>query len=223
MPVLGKSMLRRLIERLQVVTSIDLVIVATTTNEIDKEVEEETLMSGANCFRGSEEDVLTRVLQAAQMYELDVIVEITGDCPIIDVSVVDSVVNEFIAHDFEYASNSNIRSYPDGMDVQVYKTETLANSSRLAITKLEREHVTLHIRKHPELYSILDIEAPENLRFPELGLTLDTQEDYDLLSNVIENLEPLNQYFGLEETLNYLKLNPQVISFNRNVIRKGDN
>jgi spore coat polysaccharide biosynthesis protein SpsF len=156
------------------------------------------------------------------MYELDVIVEITGDCPIIDVSVVDSVVNEFIAHDFEYASNSNIRSYPDGMDVQVYKTETLANSSRLAITKLEREHVTLHIRKHPELYSILDIEAPENLRFPELGLTLDTQEDYDLLSNVIENLEPLNQYFGLEETLNYLKLNPQVISFNRNVIRKGD-
>ena len=222
MPVLEKSMLRRLIARLQAVSSIDQVIVATTINRNDDEVEKECQISGAECFRGSEEDVLSRVLQAALTYQLDVIVEITGDCPIIDISIVDLVITEFLAHNFDYVSNSNVRSYPDGMDVQVYKTDTLAHSSKLATTKLEREHVTLHIRQNPELYSRLDIKAPDSLCFPELGLTLDTEEDYFLLSKVIERLEPLDPYFGLKETLNFLHSNPELMSINRNIIRKGD-
>ena len=103
------------------------------------------------CFRGSEEDVMGRVIGAADSVQADIVVEITGDCPVIDPLIVEQTIQMFRHNSCEYASNSLIRSYPDGMDTQVFALETLKRSAALTNDPLDREHVTLHICNHPEL------------------------------------------------------------------------
>ena len=222
LPVLDLPMLGRLIMRLKSIELLDQIIVATSENLEDTLVASVAVKYGAEVYRGSESDVLGRVLDAAKHYSVDLIVEITGDCPIIDPLIVSSVVQSYLNSDADYVSNSNIRSYPDGMDVQVYKTNILEHSSTLAHSPLEREHVTLHIRKNPNLYTILDILATEEFFKPSLGLTLDTNEDLNLLTNIIENLEPRKFLFSLSDTLEFLDSNKRLLEINSHVSRKGD-
>lgn len=220
--VRNKSMLKRLIERIQQVSEIDEIIVATTKNSEDDLIIEEAILAGVQVYRGSEEDVLSRVLEAAQNYNVDVIVEITGDCPIVDIGLIIETLQVFLDGSYDYVSNSNIRSYPDGMDVQVFTRVALEKSSRLAKSNLEREHVTLHIRKNPQIFVVHDLVAPVEFFYPNLGLTLDTSEDLDLLTNIIQELEPTKLFFGLFDILRYLESNPNLYSINANVSRKGD-
>ena len=222
LPVLSLPMLGRLIMRLKSIGSFDQIIVATSENLEDSLVTETAIKYGAEVYRGSESDVLGRVLDAAKQFNVDLIVEITGDCPIIDPLIVTSIIKSYLKSDADYVSNSNIRSYPDGMDVQVYKTKVLEHSSVLAHSPLEREHVTLHIRQNPNLYKILDILAPMELYNPSLGLTLDTIEDFNLLTTIIEYLEPKKFLFSLKETLEFLDTNKRFLEINSNVVRKGD-
>jgi spore coat polysaccharide biosynthesis protein SpsF len=220
--VRNESMLERLINRLRQVSEIDEIIVATTINLEDEIICRVANSAGAQFYRGSEEDVLSRVLEAAQKFNVDVIVEITGDCPIVDIGIVTEVLQNYLVNSYDYVSNSNIRSYPDGMDVQVFSRAALEKSSRIARSKLEREHVTLHIRQNPEFFSIHNLQAPLKFYNPTLGLTLDTEEDLVLLSKIILELEPSNKYFGLAEILTFLDSNPALFDINANVKRKGD-
>lgn len=222
LPVLDLPMLGRLIMRLKSIELLDQIIVATSENLEDSLVTSVAVKYGAEVYRGSESDVLGRVLDAAMHYNVDLIVEITGDCPIIDPLIVRSVIQSYLNSNADYVSNSNIRSYPDGMDVQVYKTNILEHSSTLAHSPLEREHVTLHIRQNPNLYTNLDILAPEEFFNPSLGLTLDTNEDLNLLTNIIENLEPRKFLFSLSDTLEFLNSNRRLLEINSHVNRKGD-
>jgi spore coat polysaccharide biosynthesis protein SpsF len=218
----GIAMLERLINRLKQCEEISEIIIATTSNATDDEICELALNLGVNFFRGSEADVLSRVLSTAQKYEIDTIVEITGDCPIIDVGVVGQVIKKYLESRVDYVSNSNVRSYPDGMDVQVYSTATLEKSARMVSTDLEREHVTLHIRRNPQIFSRIDIIAPEEFFLPHLGLTLDTKEDFELIDKIISELEGENQFFSLRDILRFLEANPKLFELNRDVSRKGD-
>lgn len=222
LPVLNLPMLGRLIMRLKSIDLLDQIIVATTDNSDDALVAATAAKYGAEVYRGSENDVLGRVLEAAKKYDVDLIVEITGDCPIIDPKIVVTVIQNYFDSSADYVSNSNIRSYPDGMDVQVYRTNVLEYSSSLANLPLEREHVTLHIRQNPTLFKILDIHAPKEFFYPNLGLTLDTSEDFDLLTKIIENLEPRKFLFSLKNTLEFLANNSDLLLINNHVIRKGD-
>jgi spore coat polysaccharide biosynthesis protein SpsF len=222
LPVLNLPMLGRLIMRLKSIDLLDQIIVATTDNSDDGLVAATAAKYGAEVYRGSENDVLGRVLEAAKKYDVDLIVEITGDCPIIDPKIVVTVIQNYFESSADYVSNSNIRSYPDGMDVQVYRTNVLEYSSSLANLPLEREHVTLHIRQNPTLFKILDIHAPKEFFYPNLGLTLDTSEDFDLLTKIIENLEPRKFLFSLKDTLEFLDNNSDLLLINNHVIRKGD-
>jgi spore coat polysaccharide biosynthesis protein SpsF len=165
---------------------------------------------------------MSRVLEAAQKANADVIVEITGDCPIIDIEIISDVIRQFLEGSYDYVSNSNIRSFPDGMDVQVFSIKTLVDSFNSTAMALHREHVTLHIRQNPEKYRILDIAAQEEFEIPELGLTLDTSEDYALLEKIITHLEPNNRFFGLREILSLLDAFPEMKELNQHVRRKGD-
>ena len=220
--VLDKPMLGRLIERLNLVPEIDVIIVATTKNIEDSAICDTAERYGAGYFRGSSEDVLSRVLECAKQNSLDLIVEITGDCPLIDPSVVSKVINSYFKSDCDYVTNAHIRTYPDGMDVQVYPTHILATSAKMVNSDLEKEHVTLHIRNNPELFSRFDVCAPSNQHWPELGLTLDTKEDLDLFEILIQALEPDDIGFSLDDILNFLNDKPEVIDLNSHVVRKGD-
>ena len=215
----GKVILSLLIERISKVKEINTVIVATTINQKDDVLVEFCKNNGINYFRGSEDDVMGRVLGAASHYHIDTIVEITGDCPLIDYNIISQVLNSYIHNKFDYVSNANIRSYPDGMDVQVFSKNILSDSYLKATTSIEKEHVTLHIRKS-DFYSKMDLIAPTNQFYPDLGLTLDEESDYILIKKIFESFD--SNDFTLDQILKLLKSDSTLKEINAHVIRKGD-
>jgi spore coat polysaccharide biosynthesis protein SpsF len=221
MPVLGKPMLYYLVLRLRAVPSIDTIVLATTSNATDDPLEAFATETGIACFRGSEDDVMQRVVDAAESTAADMVVEITGDCPIIDPEIVEQTIRMFKAHDADYVGNAQVRSYPDGMDVQVFRLNTLKRSAALTIDRLDREHVTLHIRNHPELFSHVHLVAPPEIHWPELGLTLDEKADYELLKRIIEHFEDAPLFTCLD-VVRLLRDRPEWIAINQSIQRKGD-
>jgi len=221
MPVLGKPMLHYLVLRLRAVPSIDAIVLATTSNATDDPLEAFATETGIACFRGSEDDVMQRVVDAAESTAADIVVEITGDCPIIDPEIVEQTIRMFKAHDADYVGNAQVRSYPDGMDVQVFRLNTLKRSAALTIDRLDREHVTLHIRNHPELFSHVHLVAPPEIHWPELGLTLDERADYELLTRIIEHFEDAPLFTCLD-AVRLLRNRPEWIAINQSIQRKGN-
>lgn len=218
----GKPMLEHLINRLRSVPSIDDIVLATTSNQTDDELERFSTQIGIGCYRGSENDVMSRVIGAAESADAVVVVEITGDCPIIDPQIVEQNIRMFMSNKADYASNAVIRSYPDGMDTQVFKLSTLKRSLTMTDDALDREHVTLHIRNHPELFSHVHLVSPPNIHWPELGLTLDELRDYELIKNIIEYFEPSNPMFGCLDVVTLLRDRPDLVAINHAVVRKGN-
>lgn len=222
LPAAGMPMLSHLIRRLRAVPSVDEIILATTTNSTDDLLVDFAGKIGINCFRGSEDDVMTRVIGAADSAVADLVVEITGDCPIIDPEIVEQTIRMFHANQAEYVSNAHIRSFPDGMDTQVFLLKTLMRSAMMTQNRLDHEHVTLHIRNNPEVFSHVHLVAPPELCWPELGLTLDEPADYELLKRIIEHFEPIKPLFGCTDVIRLLRKNPEWFAINSTVIRKGD-
>ncbi len=220
MKIKGSSILSLLIDRIKKVPEIDKIIVATTIDKKDDILEEYCKKNKIICFRGSQDDVMGRVLQAAKTNNVKIIVEITGDCPLIDPQIISQILNCYIHNDYDYVGNSNVRSYPDGMDVQIFSTAILEDSYTKTQDTLDREHVTLHIRKN-DSYSKFDIIAPSNQFFPDLGLTLDEMKDYILIKKIFQSFE--NNDFNLNQILDLLNNeNPELKKINVNVKRKGD-
>jgi spore coat polysaccharide biosynthesis protein SpsF len=222
LPAAGKPMLEHQVNRLRAVTSLNGIVLATTVNKTDNELEEFAKKIGIDCYRGSENDVMNRVIGAAESVGADVIVEITGDCPIIDPQIVEQTIRIFNANESDYVNNGHIRSYPDGMDTQVFRLETLKRSALMTDDPLDHEHVTLHIRNHPEIFSQLNLVSPPETHWPELGLTLDEVSDYELLKKIIEHFDPTNPLFSCRDVVQLLKQRSAWVAINQSVVRKGD-
>src|SRR5262249_43961977 len=122
-------------------------------------------------------------------------------------------------NDCDYCSNVNVLSYPVGMDVQVFRTETLRRSAAMTQDPADREHVSLHMRKHPEIFRQIHLVAPPDLTWPELELTLDEHEDYLLLKNVIEHFGEDRPLFSCREVLQLLRDKPEWAASNRHINR----
>jgi len=222
LPAADRPMLFHLIRRLRAVPSIAEIVLATTTNATDDVLVDVARAERIRVFRGSEDDVMTRVIEAAESARADVVVEITGDCPIIDPEIAELVIRMYVANSAAYVSNNHLRTYPDGMDTQVFALETLKLSASMTDDRLDHEHVTLHIRNHPELFPPIYVVAPPDLHWPRLGLTLDEPADYELIRRLIEHFEPANPLFGCEDVIRLLKSRPEWVDINRSVARKGD-
>jgi spore coat polysaccharide biosynthesis protein SpsF len=219
LPAVGKPLLELMVERLRRVRAIDQIVIATTEDPSSDPLEALAERIGIGCFRGSEDDVLARVLGAAQAYDADVIVETTGDCPLIDPATIDLVIARFQEGGVDYCSNTLERTYPRGMDVQVFPTAVLAEVAELTDDPSDREHVSLYIYEHPERYRLRSVtsERPET---GELRLTVDTAEDYELIRTVFEELYPRDPAFGLPEILALLDARPELADLNRHVEQK---
>jgi len=222
MQAAGKPMLEHLVNRLRAVPSLDGIVLATTVNVTDDALEEFSRQAGIGCYRGSEDDVMARVICAAESAGADVVVEITGDCPIIDPQIIEQTIRMFKAHHADYVSNVQIRSYPDGMDTQVFRLDTLKRSAAMTDDMLDREHVSLHIRNHPEIFSQVHLVAPPEIHWPDLGLTLDEPKDYELLKKIIEYFEPVNPLFSCLDVVRLLRQMPDWVAINQAVVRKGN-
>lgn len=221
LPVCGKPILARLIDRLKRVPSLQEIVIATTENTADDVLCKLAVSHGVRFYRGSEEDVLSRVLGAAQSVEADLLVEITGDCPLIDPGIVEQTIRMHLANpDSDYTSNAEIRSYPDGMDTQVFARSLLAETANITNDPDDREHVSLYIRRHPERYRHVHLVAPPELHWPELGLTLDERDDYELIRQIFEHFLPAQEDFSCLDVLRYLRTNQGLLSINQHVKRR---
>ena len=210
----GKPMLELMIERLRFVPEIDDIVIATTVNGADDPVAELAERIGVDVYRGSEHDVLERVLNAATEHRADVIVELTGDCPLIDPAVVSTIIRRYREAGVQYVSNVLQRSYPDGMDTQVFSTSVLADVDRRTADPPDREHVSLYIYNHPELYSLANVAAPPAETRPGMRLTLDTANDLALIRAVFAALRPTRRDFSLAEIISFLDENPAIAELN---------
>ena len=223
MTAANKPFLLHLVERLKRVKKIDKIIIATTKNKKDEEIIKFCKKNNISFFRGSEYNVMQRVILAAKKYKLDLITEVTGDCPIIDYRIIDQCLEIFLSNKVDYVTNCHIRSYPDGMDVQVYKLKTLIKSSKMTRNKLDQEHVTLHIRKNPSIFKTINLMPNRDIYWPELGLTLDEHKDYLLLKKIIEHFyKKKNKLFSCEDVINFLRFNKKIRNINRIVKRKNN-
>lgn len=220
MPALGRPMLHHLVARLRAVPSIDEIVLATTTNATDEPLVEFANKEKIRVFRGSEDDVMARVIGTAEFAGANVIVEITGDCPIIDPDIVEQTICMFKAHTAAYVSNSIIRSYPDGMDTQVFSLAALKRSAAMTNDPQDREHVSLHMNQHPELFSHVHLLAPPSLHWPELGLTLDEPADYELIKLIIEYFGESRPLFSCLDVVHLLHEKPEWVEVNSAVKRK---
>ena len=222
MEVCGRPILGHLVDRLKAVESIDVIVLATTTNHTDDLMAGYASSIGIEVFRGDENDVMGRVLNAGKSVDADVIVEITGDCPIIDPEIIEQAIRLYRGNTYDYVGNQHVRSYPDGMDVQVFALDTLIKSELMTSEPLDREHVTLHIRNNPQIFSHLNLVAPPEQHWPDLGLTLDEQSDFDLLKVIIENFYDKNPLFSCLDVVRFLRINQQLVDINSEVLRKGN-
>jgi len=214
--ILGKPALELLIERLKAVKEIEEIVVATTVNKTDDIIEALCRRLKVRCFRGSENDVLSRVLQAAQSVKADIIVEITGDCPLADPDLIRTCLKTFLEGDYDYLSNGSLkRTFPDGLDVQVFPVKVLQEVSTLTHDPSDREHVSHYIYTHPERYKLKNYEADKELHWPELAITLDTPEDLILITRIFEALYPKDRLFSAYDIVRFLRANPELTSVNK--------
>jgi spore coat polysaccharide biosynthesis protein SpsF len=213
----GRPLLELMIGRLQRAQLIDAICVATTINDADDDIEALATRLGVGCHRGSEDDVLARVLDAALASEADLIVETTGDCPMIDPSIVDACILAFLAEPVDYCANNLERSFPRGLDTQVFPTGVLADVAKRTSDPADREHVSLYIYEHPELYRLRTVRATGRLRRPDLRWTVDTADDLALVRAVVVALGP---DFTSAEAIRFLDANPEIVALNAHVEQK---
>ena len=219
-PVLGKPSLEWLIDRLGDSKYLNQIIVATTDLEKDQPLVDFCKTKNITCFRGSEQDVLDRVLKAVKSVNADLIVEITGDATLNDPDVVDECIELFLKTDADYVSNILDRSFPRGIVVQVFPTAVLEEVARLTQDPDDREHVSLYIYNHPERYQLQNLYADEARTWPELAVVLDTPEDYELIKKIAETLYPQNPKFRTADIIRLLKERPDIRAINAHIQRK---
>lgn len=220
-PILGRPMLELLIERVRRARRVDEVVVATTDHAADQPIEDLARRLGVGCFRGSSDDVLDRVLKAAQAHRADLMVELTGDCPLLDPEVIDQVIALFLSGGYDYVSNALTRTYPRGLDTQVFPTRVLEEVAGLTQDPADRENVSLYIYEHPERYRLGNLEAPPELRHPEFRLTVDTAEDLALIREIYQGLYPGKPEFALADVIRLLQQQPELLEINRNIKQKA--
>jgi spore coat polysaccharide biosynthesis protein SpsF len=218
--VLGKSLLEYQVDRLRRVQLADQLVIATTTNDSDQPIVQWCEQYGVDFFRGSESDVLSRYYGAAQRYQADVVVRLTSDCPLIDPNVVDQVIRFYLDHqpDYDYVCNTLTRSYPRGMDTEVFSMKTLVEANTKAVVEPHREHVTAYIYTHPECYHLGNVAY--QIDQSHQRWTVDTPEDFELIRMIIEALYPTDPLFTLEDCLGILVTNPEWVTINQHIEQK---
>lgn len=221
LPILGKPALELMVERLKRVKEADEIIIATTDKDCDLVIVDFAKKWNLKFFRGSEENVLSRVLKAAKQFAIDVIVEITSDCPLIDPDIISDCINRFLDSNVDYLSNVILRTYPRGLDVQVFKTAVLEKIDSLTEDPAHREHVTLYIYEHSERYKLMNVSAESGLQLAEQRLTLDTSYDYFVIREIFEKLYPENKHFGYKDIYNFLMKHPEIRKINSHIEQKN--
>jgi len=221
MPLAGKPVMAHMIERHRRSKYTDEVVVATTTNSTDDLVV--ALCEEMRCpyFRGSEADVLGRIVEAGKAHGTDILVQGMADSPLVDWRIVDRLVEMLEEGPFDVTSNEfEKEKYPDGFDMRVYRFHALKQLEEEHKEEEYREHAGYQIRNDPARYKRSLLLAEGDMLWPELRLTLDTAEDYELISAVFDELYPKDPDFSADDVVAFLKGRPELVAINSEIKQK---
>lgn len=214
-PISGVPMIELLLSRLLKAKSIDQIVLATSVDPRNDPLCEHVQKLGFLCVRGSENDVLDRYMLAAKASHADVVIRITGDCPLVDPALVDYAILNFTLSNVDYLSNCSPATYPDGLDIEVFSYCALEDSWKKANRPFDREHVTPYLRESGE-YKTSGFENNENLS--GLRWTVDEPEDFIVIQNVFKHFFPRTD-FSWQEVLKLQRTNPELFDANIDTIR----
>lgn len=195
LPLDGSHVLTHDVRRVSRADTIDEVVVATSTKTADDIVARYADRAGATVFRGSEDDVLDRMFSAATEADAETVVRITGDCPLIDPDVIDTVVDRLVTEGVDYCSNTFERTFPRGLDAEVFTYESFEYVYEEAKEPHHREHVTPYYRESNDRFNLVSVTSEEVFDElwmqdrADLRLTLDEADDYELLREVYDQIE----------------------------------
>jgi spore coat polysaccharide biosynthesis protein SpsF (cytidylyltransferase family) len=214
----GKGALELMVERVSQSKTLDRVIVATTVLPEDDTLAEVCKHIGVPTFRGDPADVLDRYYQCARTHARDdILVRLTGDCPLHDPSVIDRVVTYFLSARYDYAANTHPPTFPDGLDTEVFTYAALERAWSKATLLSEREHVTYYIYTHPNEFQIGNFASPVDLSAHRW--TLDEPADLLFIRRMYTELQSLGHTFGLNDVLELLRRRPDLLELNSDLER----
>jgi spore coat polysaccharide biosynthesis protein SpsF len=214
--VLERPLLGYLVERLQQTTCLDQIVLATTVNPEDDQIALWAESQEVQLFRGDEDDVLDRYYSAAKLFGAQHIMRVTADCPLFNPDVANLVAREYENLSVDYAGTGP--SFAEGLDCEIFSFQALEKSWQEAKLISEREHVTLFIRNHPELFkkAMLDNDRDDS----KYRITVDNQEDFWVVKAVIENLygKP-DKIFTIQAIKHFLDQHPEIFRLNSHIVR----
>lgn len=211
-PILGEPMIARQIERLRRSQRITRLVVATSDDPSDDPLSALCANRNICCYRGSLNDVLDRFYQTANAYPSDQLLRLTGDCPLADPELIDHCVDFHLSGDFDYTTNALQATFPDGLDVEVFRFKCLEESWKEARLPSQREHVTPFIYGHPERYRIGHFRQHQDLS--ALRWTVDCMTDLELVRGIYEHLYRSNPAFTTNDILALLARYPNLAEIN---------
>ena len=202
-----------LLRRLKKSKCIDKIIVATSTESKDNGLKEVVANLGFDCFRGSENNVLERYVEAMKSTTAETIVRITGDCPLIDPTIVDKVIEKYAKENVKYASNVNPPSFPDGMDVEVIDRGTMESLIAISLEKRDLEHVTSANHRDKKLAKT---NLSNSIDLSKIRLTLDENEDLEVIRSIVNHFSPRID-FTLEEIIDLYNQDSSMFDRNKHL------
>ncbi|MFH1700240.1 MAG: glycosyltransferase family protein [Candidatus Zixiibacteriota bacterium] len=215
-PIMGRPMLEYHLGRLSRSCKIDKLIVATSDQKDDSPICDLCDNLGVDFYRGSLNDVLDRFYRASLEFPSDIIVRLTGDCPLADPKIIDHGIKRFINSDFDYLSNTVERTFPIGLDFEIFYSHHLKKAGENAVLPSEREHVTPYFHNHPEIFSIGQFSNDIDLSHHRW--TVDEPQDFEFVLKVFESLYPDNPAFTTNDVLRLLERRPELMSLNYDII-----
>ena len=211
--ILNKPLIELLLTRLSQSSKLDEIVVATSEDPQNDKLQSIIESLGYQCIRGSEKDVLNRFYKTAKKIHADVIVRITGDCPLVDPGLVDKCIQCYKDSNVDYFSNTNPPTYPDGLDIEVFSFSSIECANKEAVSKFDREHVTPFIINSDRFLksSLQHKEDLSNKRW-----TVDEQEDFDVVANVFKYFSP-NIHFDWHQVLELQVKKPELFLENQHI------
>lgn len=218
MPLCGKPVLERVVERVQKSALVDEVVVITSIDKKNLPILGLCAQLGVRVGVGSEQDVLDRYYQTAKLLQPEYVIRITADCPCFDSELLDMAIRQMDSN-ADYCGMMS-ETFADGLDLEIIKFSALQKAWREANHSFEREHVTQYIIRHPEVFSLQDFQSPVG-NFGEHRWTVDEQEDYQLVERIYKHfLQEVKQAdFGYKDILEFLEQNKQIMALNQKYSR----
>lgn len=218
--LIGKEVLLHVIDRVLKSKLIDHIVIATTKKEGDDVIVDlvKDYNSKVKVFRGSENDVLDRYYQAAKESEADVVIRVTSDCPLIEGELIDKGVSAFLEGEHDFVSNTMDRTYPRGLDFEIFSFKLLEKVKQISDKDWQKEHVMPYIYENKDKFKIKQIK--DNADNSSLRWTLDTEEDFILINNIYEELYKENEFFNSSDIHELYKRKPELRLINDHIEQK---